>query len=129
MKTKIFRKQIKRELREHFHLNEFYISLNYVENKHIELCKKYLSVVCEDIIFKNLDKFDKNNSKIYLKHELNEFIFKLYGLKIELKEDFRLKTKKDTITLEKAVDMYMQNRKSKVVEGTYKGYNGKKIIF
>jgi len=123
--VKDFRKLIKKDLKEHFECTQFKISLNFVEDKHIPLCKRYLNTIVEDQIFRNPQKFDKYNAHQYLEQCLSKFVFDLYGLELPKIEDMNLKKKNEVITLEKAITMYLSKQKEKVSEGTFNGYNSK----
>jgi len=129
-KVKVYRKAIKKDLLNHFDCVEFKISLNFVEDKHLDLAKRFLNVVVEDKIFLNKDKFDKYNSKKFLESELNNFIFSLYGLKITPIEEMKFKKKNEIITLKKAVNLYTDKQKDRISKGTLKNYdNRKKHLF
>lgn len=117
-----FRKVLSKEIRMKLDgLTEFKISLTQVETEHIEVMKSYLHIASNKILI-NLDDFDKNSAVEYLKISYHKALLDLYGLEVPDYKNLSLKKQSDILTLEKAINRYIEHKTGRIENSTLENY-------
>lgn len=120
-KYKYYRKAIPAQYQEQLGLTEFKITLKDISKKHENLIKSKFEIEFENV-FRNIEDFDKDKLKKFMKLVYHHTIYELYGKKHNYIDKFFSVESKKKLILKEELSNYLEFKKDKVGEKTFKNY-------
>lgn len=121
-KYKYYRKAIPAQYQKQLGLTEFKITLKDISKKHENLIKSKFEIEFENV-FRNIEDFDKDKLKKFMKLVYHHTIYELYGKKHNyLERFFNIESKKKLI-LKEELTKYLEFKKDGVEKSTFSNYN------